>query len=216
MRCKAPAGVTVLTTVGAARERATGFEAFVDPPTGAGPNPYYHAPGWADPLPLTANVPISSGSRLRFVCTYDNPSSAPYLQGSDASTSEQCILSGLYYPDQGDDFGYCSAGADAFGTGAKTCAATRSCVESCPASGAPPPGLGLGGKPAVDDCWQRCIAASCPDASGRLFALETCVDSQCAAQCSGDDGRGSDACASCTSARCTSESAACEEDRCAS
>ena len=214
MRCSIPSDVTVLTTVGSAREHAIGFEAFADPATGTAPEPYYHAPGSADPLPLAASLPFAAGTHLRFTCTYDNTEGTQeFLQGTSATASEQCILSGLYYPDRGDDFAVCSAGPDAFGTGAATCSATRSCVDACPASAAPPVNLGLGGMPAIDACWQRCIAASCPKASGTLLSLRACTQNECQQECSGDPG--ASACTACVASRCASESAACDAGACA-
>jgi hypothetical protein len=214
MRCAIPSDVTVLTTVGSAREHAIGFAAFADPATGTASEPYYHAPGTADPLPLAASLPLAAGTHLRFTCTYDNTEGTQeFLQGTSATASEQCILSGLYYPDRGDDFAVCSAAPDAFGTGAATCSATRSCVEACPAGAAPPANLGLGGMPDVDACWQRCIAASCPKASGMLLSLRACTQNNCQQECSGDPGASD--CTSCVASRCASESAACDEGACA-
>ncbi len=216
MRCLVPSNVTVLTTVGAAHQRANGYEAFLDPPSALGANPYYHAPGWSDPLPLAATLPIAPGSHLRFLCSYDN-SGGPteYLQGTQASTSEQCILSGVYFPELGPSFDTCQS-ADEFGTGTATCSVTNQCIAACAASAAPPPGLGLGGEPAIDPCWQRCIAASCPDTSALFFALRACMLAHCAS-CADDAGTGGDGgsgCTTCAMAQCAAETSACSGDPC--
>jgi hypothetical protein len=212
MRCAVPSDVTVLSTVAGAQERAVGFLAFDDPPSATAEDPFYQAPGWADPLPVTATIPLAAGSHLRFSCAYDNTSGTiEYLQGTDPDNSEQCILSGLYYPDQGDAFADC-ASPDQFGTGNASCAATRTCVDACPSGSAPPANLGLGGgKPAMSSCWQRCIVASQSDAAGLLFSLRACIATGCSSECGADDSDdGSPACASCIQAQCAAENAACE------
>jgi hypothetical protein len=215
MRCLVPSSITVLTTVGAAHQRAIGYEAFLDTPSAVGANPYYHAPGWTDPLPLAATLPIDPGSHLRFLCTYDNSGGATeYLQGTLASASEQCILSGTYFPELGPDFDACQ-GPDELGTGKAGCVVTQGCVDACPAGSAPPANFGLGGEPTIDACWQRCIASSCPDTSALVFSLRACVTAHCAAPCgSADAGDAGTACAACEQAQCSAESAACAGDPC--
>jgi hypothetical protein len=214
MRCLVPSSLTVLTTMATAHQRAIGYEAFLDTPTTVGANPYYHAPGWSDSLPLVATLPIDPGSHLRFLCTYDNSGPTEYLQGTLASTSEQCILSGLYFPEIGPEFDECQS-PDELGTGKADCVATQACVDACPAGSAPPANLGLGGEPAIDPCWQRCIVASCPDTSALLFALRACVAAHCASSCGGvDAGDAGTACTTCEKAQCSAESTACSGDPC--
>jgi hypothetical protein len=214
MRCLVPSNVTVLTTVGSAHQRAIGYEAYVDTATTPGANPYYHADGWSDALPLVFNLPIPAGSYVRQLCTYDNSSNpTEYLQGIPAATSEQCILSGLYFPELDATFDACQ-GADEMGTGKAACPATSTCVAKCAPGSSPPANLELGGEPAIDPCWQRCIVASCPDTFSLLGSLRSCLDAQCAAGCESDAGDAGSACSACEQAHCAAESSACAADPC--
>jgi hypothetical protein len=214
MRCLVPSSVTVLTTVGSSHQRAIGYEAYVDTPTMVGANPYYHADGWSDALPLVFSLPIPEGDHVRYLCTYDNSSNpTEYLQGIPAATSEQCILSGLYFPEQGTTFDACES-ADEMGTGTAACPATSACVAKCPPGSSPPYNLGLAGEPAINPCWQRCMVASCPDTFSLLFSLRACLAAQCAGECDSDAGDAGSACAACGQAHCATENSACAADPC--
>jgi hypothetical protein len=213
VRCLFPGAATILAASAYSHARATDFAAYVDPRGGPAPTaPFYRAPGFANPLPLSSPVAVNAGDRVRVECAYDNARGTTALyQGTRNDADEQCILSGLYYPDQGDDVGSCRAGPDEFGTGTAACSATSTCLSACPAGSAPSPDLGLGSEGAIDPCWQRCIARSCAPAAARYFALEACGAEACVAQCVTPT---SGACASCKDANCASEETACAMDAC--
>jgi hypothetical protein len=213
MRCVVPQDATLVAVSAYAHARATDFAAFLDPPTGPlGPAPFYRAPGFANPLPLQTSLALPAGSRVRAACTYDNTRGTSELfAGPRNDADEACILSGIYFPDLGDDVSSCRAGPDMFGTGTATCGATRTCIDACPAASAPPADLGLGRALPIDPCWQKCVVASCSDASALFLALRACTTAKCAAEC----GAGpSSACTSCIQAQCAKEAAACDADSC--
>jgi hypothetical protein len=213
MRCTFPASVTLLSTAVYAHRHSVDFAAYLDPANEAvATTPFYHAPGYANPLPIHTVLPVAAGSHVRMACAYQNSGgSGELLQGVSNDRDEQCILSGIYYPGLGGDVDTCRTSADEFGTGNATCTQTLACVDACPPSSAPPSDLGLGRDGPVDPCWQRCIVASCPDASALLFALRRCQLAACVNECGGDAGN---ACATCQQSRCPSEAAACSADTC--
>ncbi len=211
MRCLVPQDITILTAASHDHARAQSVAAFVDPPTGPPAQlPFYAALDAANPLPLQASVPVPSGSRVRFSCTYQNVNGTQeYLEGLDVQNDEMCVLSGAYYPAMPSDAESCALDPDDFGTGQTSCSGTWTCVNACAPGTAPPADLGLSSTPDVDPCWQRCIVASCPDASKPLFALERCAQDQCASSCSVPS---SDACSACVATACPTESSACATD----
>jgi hypothetical protein len=213
MRCAIPADATILAVSGFAHARATDFSAFVDP--AAGPpssSPFYRAPGSANPLPLQGHIALAGGDHVRFTCTFDNTRGAvEVLGGPRSDADEACVLSGIYAPDLGDDVDACRTAPSGFGTGAATCAQTRACTDACPATSAPPADLGLGDGGAADPCWQRCIVASCSDASQLLFGLRACLHSNCASACAAGPSAG---CTACAQTSCASEVTACNADAC--
>src|SRR5262249_17915009 len=114
-------------------------------------------------------------------------------------------------PDQGDDVSACRSAPDMFGTGTATCGATRVCVDACGVAASPPPDLGLGRAVPVDPCWQKCVVASCADASALLLALRACIAAKCTGACAAGP---SAACTSCVQASCAKEASACDADTC--
>jgi hypothetical protein len=197
MGCAFPSDATILDVSGYAHAHATDFAAYVDPP-GQAPTatPFYRAPGSGNPLPLQTSLSVPAGARVRVECVYDDTrGSAEILQGTRYDADEQCVLSGVYYPELGDDVDACRVAPEGFGTGNATCAQTRACVDACSVGSAPPADLGLGRAGPIDPCWQRCIAASCTDASQLLFALRACQ-------------------AASPQDPCATEAAACDADAC--
>ena len=213
MRCLVPNDVTLVSVSSHDHALAQSVSAFLDPPSGSPAGiPFYAGLGAANPLPLQHSVPVAAGSRIRFTCAYQNVAgTVEVVQGLDVHENEMCVLSGAYYPAMNRDVESCAIAPDDFGTGAATCAQTLACAGACPAGTAPPADLGLSGTPNVDPCWQRCVVASCADASALLFALERCVQAQCAAECS---AASSASCASCQTTRCPQEATACASDAC--
>jgi hypothetical protein len=213
MRCLVPNDVTLVSVSSHDHALAQSVSAFLDPPAGpAAGIPFYAGLGAANPLPLQHSVPVAAGSRIRFTCAYqDVAGTVEVLQGLDGHANEMCVLSGAYYPAMNRDVESCALAPDDFGTGTAPCAQTLACVSACPAGTTPPADLGLSGTPNVDPCWQRCVVASCADASARLFALERCMQAQCAAECT---VASSASCSSCQTTRCPQEAMACASDAC--
>jgi hypothetical protein len=214
MRCPVPNDVTIVSASSHDHVRARSFAAFLDPPMGAPATlPFYSALDAANPLPLQATIPVAAGSHIRFVCTYQNAGGyQEVLQGLDVQASEMCVFSAAYYPAIDTQTESCAVSPDNFGTGTAACAQTLACVNACPPGTAPPADLGLSTAPNVDACWQRCVVASCPDASALLLALERCTQNHCATECAAPS---SGACGACQVAQCPVESSACSTDACA-
>jgi Copper type II ascorbate-dependent monooxygenase, C-terminal domain len=212
MRCLLPSDITVVSVSSHDHALAQSVSAFLDPPVGpSAPTPFYAGLDAANPLPLQASVPAGAGSRIRFTCVYQNVNgTGEVLQGLDVH-NEMCVLSGAYYPALNPDVESCALAPDDFGTGAASCSQTLACVSACPAGTEPPADLGLSSTPNVDPCWQRCVVASCADASALLFALERCTQSHCAAECGMP---ASASCASCRMVQCPRETSACASDAC--
>jgi hypothetical protein len=212
IRCAFPNAATILAVSAYAHARATDFAAFVDPETGpVSTAPFYRAPGFANPLPLQTTLPVPARSHVRALCTYDNTRGATELFGGARNDADEaCVLSGVYFPDLGDEVATCRAGPDMFGTGSGACGPTRACVDACPAGSAPPADLGLGRALVIDPCWQKCVVASCSDASALLFAQRACAAARCASECASPGA----ACTGCGQANCAKEVAACDADAC--
>jgi hypothetical protein len=213
MRCLVPSDITIVSASSHDHARAQTVAAFLDPPAGApATRPFYSALDAANPLPLQASIPVAAGSRVRFACSYQNVGgTAEVLQGLDIQATEMCVLSGAYYPVMNTRAELCALAPDDFGTGAATCTQTLACVNACPAGTAPPADLGLSTTPNVDPCWQRCVVASCGDASAPLLSLERCAQTRCITECAAPS---SNPCAACQAAQCPVESSACASDTC--
>jgi hypothetical protein len=213
MRCPIPSDITLLSESSHDHARATEVGAFLDPPDAAPATaPFYTGLTAYSPLPVQDRVPVGAGSHIRFGCSYQNVAGAEeVLQGFDFQADEMCLLTGTYYPALDSSFESCARSPDEFGTGNVPCAATLACVSACPPGTAPPADLGLPSVPRIDPCWQRCVVASCTDASARLFELEACARSNCAADCAAPS---SAACGACQAAQCPAEARACASDAC--
>jgi hypothetical protein len=214
MRCLFPSDVTILSASSHGHGHTQGVAAFLDPPGGPpGTMPFYAGLDAANPLPVQANIPVAAGSHLRFTCKYQNAlGTNEVFQGLDYNADEMCVLSGAYYPALDAGVESCSLAPDEFGNGTATCGQTVACANACPSGSAPPPDLGLSSTPNVDPCWQRCVAASCRDASALVFALERCILAHCGTECAVPSA---DACSACQAAQCQAESTACVSDTCA-
>jgi hypothetical protein len=213
MRCLVPNDVTIVSASAHDHARGQTVSAFLDPPGGPpATTPFYSALDAANPLPLQASIPVAAGSRVRFTCAYQNVNgTSEILQGLDVQADEMCAFSGTYFPVMDARAESCALAPDSFGTGTAPCAQTLACVGACPAGTAPPADLGLSSAPQVDPCWQRCIVASCADASALLLALERCAQAHCAMECAAP---ASPVCAACQTAQCARESSACASYPC--
>ena len=212
MRCPIPHDITLLSAGPHMHRHGVGYEAFVDEP-GQPPSttPFYTSNDWEHPTYFLGYRTIRAGSYVRFRCDYRNDDDAPVVQGLSADRDEMCMFGGYYFPAMSPEEEACF-GMDGHGTGTATCSATRACVDACPASSRPNLGFGHA---EVGACWQACIAASCPNATGVLFPELRCRQDKCADACADTttaDGKA--ACDACTAAECAPESAACDAAAC--
>lgn len=217
MRCAIPQDMTVLFGTTHEHARGTGVQVFLDPPEGErATEPFLTSTDWEHPTLLKDALPLAKGSHIRTSCDYQGDKNDVY-QGQDKQGSEMCMFIGYYYPivpaeEGGGAFENCvqvpipGGVGDEFGTGDKTCAQSLSCIQACPPEDAPRPG---DGRIDVGACWQKCLVDSCPSASAPLNTLGACVQSQCAAECSGGN------CASCVLSKCGTEYTTCQKATCA-
>ncbi len=209
MRCGIRSDITLITATSHYHKRGYDYAAYVDPPTGPlATTPFYTSSDWDHPPTLPAPMKIAGGSKIRFGCGYDNTAGTKeYFQGQSAQDNEMCMFTGVYYPALGTPDDMCLNAHDMFGTGASTCSTLLSCFKSCP-----PLNLNIGmGQPDVDPCNQKCMATSCPDASGLLVALQNCTKTNCATECA---TTGTSACSDCAQNKCSPEVTACFSDTC--
>lgn len=212
LSCPIPSDITLLGAVSHYHRRGVGYGAFLDLP-GAPPSdaPFYTSRDWEHPDPLVTSTRVPAGSHIRYRCTYDNRDTDHEVYQGQLADDEMCMFTGAYYPatDQKTDF--CFA-LEAIGAGDKSCRDTLSCVQACPAP--PPineqagPGAGLA---RITPCWQKCLAASCPNASAPLFTLLRCTGSKCASACQSGDAA---ACSQCAAQSCGVEAIACQSLAC--
>lgn len=217
MRCAIPQDMTVLFSTTHEHTRGTGVQVFLDPPDGArAAKPFLTSTEWEHPTVAEGAIQMAKGSHVRVGCDYQGDTMDAY-QGQDKADAEMCMYIAYYTPviegaDARGAFENCiqtsvpGGVGDEFGSGDKSCSDTLACIQSCPAGDAPHPG---DGRIDVGPCWQKCIVDSCPDASAPLNTLGACVQSSCAAECSGGN------CGACVVSKCGTEYTTCQKTTCA-
>lgn len=205
MSCPIGNDITLLAVFSHLHSRGTGLDAFVDAPAdGPSGSPFYTSSDWENPAPLTAPLSISSGSRIRFECKYDNHSgTVDYYQGFSAKDDEMCVFGAIYYPQMGDGYDYC-VDPDRLGTGVASCKDALHCRRACADEAAP----GRGG---LSPCIQACYAGSCPSATRDLLAVGHCSLARCSTECA---TRPSAECDQCVDDKCAEEVNACNQSVC--
>lgn len=206
MRCLVKNDVTLVSASSHYHKRGNDYAAYLDPPSGApATTPFYTSADWDHPKSLAATMTIAAGSRIRFNCGYDNSTGTKeYFQGQSASDNEMCMFIGVYYPEMGQTDDFCQTDPDMFGTGTNGCSTAMACLRACPKVAGAGPFF-------VDDCTQKCLVSSCPDATPKILAVNTCVKKQCATECA---DRTSSTCTMCTASNCTDVASACAADAC--
>jgi hypothetical protein len=199
--------------------RGTDVKVFFDAADGSpGAQPVVESLDWEHPTVLDTELHAQAGSYVRTECRYHGDDHPLVVQGQDKLDNEMCMFIGYYYPmvpreSGGAAFENCiqtpvpGGVGDAFGTGARSCAESLSCIQSCPPGDAPRP---ADGRIDVGACWQKCIVDSCASASAPLNALADCVRESCAADCAG----GGSSCSSCVIAKCGGQYGACQAQSC--
>ena len=207
MRCHLHHDVTILSAGSHMHRLGTAYRAYFDPmalPRAATPffttTDWQHFPYWAGPLTAIA------GSAIRFECDYRSDADVPIVQGLSADKNEMCMFSAFYVPEQDDDENDCTS-MDMHGSGTRSCAETNSCLALCSPTDAPQFGQG---RADVGECWQRCIADSCPNVTEMLTPQLVCTQKLCAMECATFGA----ACNACIVQRCKSEIDACQALAC--
>ncbi|HZU82796.1 MAG TPA: hypothetical protein VE987_07765 [Polyangiaceae bacterium] len=205
MRCAVPHDVTLLGAGSHYHKRGVGYAAYVDAPSGApAATPFYTSSDWSNPRTLATNLPIAAGSHIRFECDYDNTQGTQdYYAGPSAANNEMCMFIGVYYPDLGVGSDFCLSSADEFGTGTSDCKTATTCLQACPSGGNEQ-------YPNFAPCIQKCIASTCPSASGPLLDQLQCIQGSCNDQCI--LGKGD--CTSCAVQNCAQQVSACQAHAC--
>ena len=207
MRCLVKNDVTLVSASSHYHKRGYDYAAYLDPASGPlATTPFYTSSDWDHPKPLATTMPIAAGSRIRFNCGYDNTGGTKeYFQGQSANDDEMCMFIGVYYPEIGQADDFCRADPDMFGTGTQGCSPTLACLRACP-----PPAASTGPF-YVDTCTQKCLVASCPDATPKVIAVNDCAKQKCATECA---DRTSAACTTCSATNCTDAVSACSANTC--
>lgn len=207
MRCHLHNDVTLITAGSHMHKRGVEYKAFADKvgePTAT--EPFFTTTDWQHPPYFKGPLALAKGSDIRFECRYQNDSDSTFIQGLSAETNEMCMFSAFYAPAQDDDEDNCVT-MDEHGTGAASCAQTSSCLELCPAGSRPDFSKGSA---EVGECWQQCIAASCPNVTEVLFPQLTCMQDKCPTECASAGG----ACTACAIANCKPQVDACQVIAC--
>jgi hypothetical protein len=209
MRCPIPHDITLLSAGAHMHKDGVGYAAYIDAP-GASPTtaPFYTTADWEHPTYWFGFQKIAAGSSIRYRCDYASVKNHAVVQGPSAEEDEMCMFGGFYYPAMSPEEESCT-GQDMHGTGTTSCADTTSCLAACPFESRPDIGPG---KANVGECWQKCIASSCPNVTTTLFPQLTCTKDKCDAECK--DASSTD-CASCVQTRCDAEWTACQTLACA-
>lgn len=206
MRCPIRRDITLLSAGPHMHKHGVAYAAFLDPPSGEAKQPFYTSNDFDHPIFWQGRQPVAAGSHVRFRCDYRNDDATPVTQGLSAETNEMCMFGAYYYPamDRGDEL---CAKMDDHGSGARSCAETTSCLEKCPAGDRPKFARASW---EVGECWQRCIADSCPNATSALFPQLTCTEQKCEEECA----EMGEACRSCVASKCTREALDCQNLAC--
>jgi hypothetical protein len=207
IRCSVPKDINIITASTHYHRRGSGMRAFIDPSrTQASSTPFFETNDWEHPPDFHGPLAVSAGSVFRFECAYANTEPSEVFQGPNASTSEMCVLFGLYYPKVEGDFDNC-AELSVSGHGTKACRDVLSCIQSCPGADAP---RFTNGGVIVGPCWQRCVESGCEGAVDHVLPVSSCVGEKCADEC----GAGGDACTACATSKCLTEVSACLGQEC--
>ncbi len=207
MRCPVKHDVTIVSAGSHMHRRGTSYRAMLDLP-GATPAtaPFFTTNDWEHPPYFRGPLVAPAGSFVRFACDFASSDPADVVQGLSAEANEMCMFSAFYYP-EGDLLEDECYDGDAHGGGARSCAQTLSCIQTCPRSEAPVFG---DGKADVGPCFQKCIVDSCPNVTGKLFPELLCAQARCAAECATYGAT----CSKCVLDKCPTELNTCQALAC--
>ena len=207
-RCAIPANITMFTEGSHYHARGVGYRAYLDPsPSAPSATPFYTSSDWESPPTQLTSIPVSAGSDIRYYCDYDNTQGTQdFIQGPSAASNEMCMFVGLYYPAMATADEQCLHG-DMYGTESTSCIDSLKCLGTCP-----PQDPDAGASADFDACTQKCFVQSCPESTGALIGVSTCIQSSCSSECSGADAGAT--CSSCVGAKCLTEYQACSSAAC--
>ena len=202
MRCPILHDITILGGGPHMHQRGIGYKAWFDP-AGApdAKEPFYTTTDWEHPENYLGPLAAKQGSHVRFECEYQNDEDRAFIAGASAPNNEMCMFSGIYYPEMKLEEESCYE-RDEHGTGEVSCNDALTCLQSCPAGdkfdiAAVPP--------VISECFQRCVASTCENASGALFPMLQCMQAKCATECAA----GTDPCTVCMTKGCPAVSYKC-------
>lgn len=205
--CTIKKDVTILSAAAHMHARGVGYSAYVDPPDGPpSATPFYTTKDGMHPTFFVGFLPVTAGSKIRFVCEYANDEDRLVTQGPSAASDEMCMFNAFYFPAMDAKDEACED-MHGHGTGGATCAATTGCLEQCPVEERP---HFERNDPRVGPCWQRCITESCPNVTEKLFPQLTCTARNCEAECAAMG----ETCRACVRERCAAELDACQSLSC--
>lgn len=205
--CTIKKDVTILSAAAHMHLRGVDYAAYLDPPNGPpSTTPFYTTKDGTHPTFFIGNLAVSAGSKIRFVCQYQNDEDRLVTQGPSAATDEMCMFNAFYFPAMNPEDEACED-AHGHGTGGASCAATTGCLEQCPVEEQP---HFERGDPRVGPCWQRCITSSCPNVTAKLFPQLACTRAKCETECAAMG----ETCRACVRERCAPELDACQSLAC--
>jgi hypothetical protein len=202
MRCPILHDITILGAGPHMHQRGVAYRAWFDEAGKAdATEPFYSTNDWEHPENYVGPLVAKQGSHVRFECDYQNDADRTFIAGASAPDNEMCMFSGIYYPEMKLEEESCYD-MDEHGTGTATCNDALTCMQTCPREDkfditAIPPVIG--------ECFQKCVATNCQNASGALLPMLQCMQDKCATDCAA----GSDACTACMTKGCPAVSLKC-------
>jgi hypothetical protein len=231
MHCERPIDINILSVASHMHARGIGFNATLLDASGANPESLYETRDWDTPSARSFDPPLrlTKDRAIEFECHYDNSTNNEYFQGLSAIENEMCVLTGLYYADEGiprmesnplaalGSPEWCGGAGSYFRTyGTGACAPLRQCIDQLNSQYGLVSNV-LTAPPDANHQLQRCYADSTDDASARARAYVSCRGTSCKDVCITplpNAGPGlpiySAECQSCLTTNCPTEIANCD------
>ena len=235
MHCVRDVDINLIEVGSHMHARGVGFTAQITDSSGAMVAPLYETKDWEGPKGRTFDPPlrVSKDQAIDFECMYENSSANEYFEGFSAINDEMCVLTGLYYVDEGvprmssNPFAgggspeWCNNTASrvhTYGTGG--CTALRQCIEQLNSE----VGATTNAFTSPRDAYKKrqvCESESTDDASRRFDEYIACRSAQCYPTCvtpapGADAGPGWNVfgaeCQTCLATNCAAQIAACAAD----
>lgn len=234
MHCVRPADINLIGVGSHMHARGIGFTAQLTDSSGAMVTPLYDELDWEGAKGRTFDPPlrVPMDQAIDFTCSYENAGANTYFEGP-TTNDEMCILTGLYYMDEGaprmESNPFISGGSAewcnnsgsrslTFGTGG--CGALRQCIDQLNYEVGTTNNAFTTPRDTYEER-QLCQSQSSDDAMSRWREYVSCRSANCFGPClsvrpDADGGTGWDifsaACQTCLATSCSAQIAACDAD----